>query len=306
MTSLATSPDANPGPPAPDDSQAVLAASGIGKRFGGVHALDDVSISVARGEVCGLIGPNGAGKTTLFDLLSGVQPVTTGRVIYQGVDITRKPATWRARHGLRRTFQKQQPFAHLTVEDNLMVAVEWRGGGGGVVADLVQFPLRKHRERARREAAREALRIFGLEGLGKERAGRLTIGQVRLLELARAFVDEPNVVLLDEPTSGLAETEIEYLAAAFERIRNERSCAVLLVEHDMAFVMRECSRVVVLNLGRRLAEGTPDEIRNHPEVAAAYLGSSTADSTGGEPAAATGAKPDAEQGTDTSRGSSTA
>jgi branched-chain amino acid transport system ATP-binding protein len=288
----------------------VLEATGIGKRFGGVQALDDVSISVARGEVCGLIGPNGAGKTTLFDLLSGVQSATTGRVVYQGVDITHKPATWRARHGLRRTFQKQQPFAHLTVEDNLMVAVEWRGGGGGVLADLVQFPLRKRRERARREAARDALRLFGLEGMGRERAGRLTIGQVRLLEMARAFVDEPKVVLLDEPTSGLAETEIEFLAAAFARIRNERSCAVLLVEHDMAFVMRECSRVVVLNLGRLLAEGTPDQIRNHPEVAAAYLGSSTAGESSGESSGASSGDSSAATGagssTETSRGSGTA
>ena len=121
---------------------------------------------------------------------------------------------------------------------------------------------------------REALTLFGLTNLARERAGRLTIGQIRLLEMARAFVDQPNVVLLDEPTSGLDETEIEYLAKAFELIRNERSCAVLLVEHDMAFVMRECSRVVVLNLGEQLAEGTPDEIRRHPDVTAAYLGSS--------------------------------
>jgi branched-chain amino acid transport system ATP-binding protein len=254
----------------------VLEASGIGKRFGGVTALDDVSISVAAGEVCGVIGPNGAGKTTLFDVLSGVQPATTGRVIYQGKDITRRTATWRARHGLKRTFQKQQPFSHLTVEDNLMVAVEWRGGGGGVLADLVRFPLRAKRERSRREAARTALATFGLESMARERAGRLTIGQIRLLEMARAVVDNPQVLLLDEPTSGLDEHEIDYLATALERIRSEQATAVLLVEHDMAFVMRECSRVVVLNLGRRLAEGSPDEIRRHPEVAAAYLGSSAA------------------------------
>jgi branched-chain amino acid transport system ATP-binding protein len=254
----------------------VLEATGIGKRFGGVTALDDVSISVARGEVFGLIGPNGAGKTTLFDVLSGVQHASAGRVVFEGNDITRRTATWRARHGVRRTFQKQQPFSHLTVEDNLMVAVEWRGGGGGIVADMVRFPLRKRREHSRRANALAALELFGLGDLAREKAGRLTIGQVRLLELARALVDEPQVLLLDEPTSGLAEAEISYLAAAFERIKAERSCAVMLVEHDMAFVMRECSRVMVLNLGRRLAEGSPDEIRGNPEVTAAYLGSSAA------------------------------
>ncbi len=223
---------------------------------------------------CGVIGPNGAGKTTLFDVLSGVQSATRGSVIYRGANITGKTATWRARHGLKRTFQKQQPFSHLSVEDNLLVAVEWRGGGGGVLADLVRSPFRARVERRRREQVREALDLFGLSDLSRERASRLTIGQIRLLEMARAAVDQPRVLLLDEPTSGLAETEIDYLARALERIRSERNCAVLLVEHDMAFVMRECGRVVVLNLGKRLAEGTPDEIRRHPEVAAAYLGSS--------------------------------
>jgi branched-chain amino acid transport system ATP-binding protein len=276
------SPDSSPSPsPSPDSSPSpgttpVLEATSIGKRFGGVHALDDVSISVVRGEICGLIGPNGAGKTTLFDVISGVQSASSGRVSLEGRDVSRRTATWRARHGLRRTFQKQQPFSDLTVEDNLMVAVEWRGKGGGVVADLLHSPWRKRVERHRREQVREALDAFGLSRLAKERAGRLTIGQIRLLELARAIVDQPLVMLLDEPTSGLDETEIGYLASALDRIRDERSCAVLLVEHDMSFVMRECSRVMVLNLGRRLAEGTPDEIRHHPEVTAAYLGSSAA------------------------------
>jgi branched-chain amino acid transport system ATP-binding protein len=254
----------------------VLEAHGIGKRFGGVTALDDVSISATPGEICGLIGPNGAGKTTLFDVLSGLQSASTGRVMYQGADVTRRTATWRARHGLRRTFQKQQPFSYLTVEDNLMVAVEWRGGGGGVVADLLRSPLRSRIERRRRAQVREALDLFGLSRLARQRAGQLTIGQIRLLEMARAAVDQPRVLLLDEPTSGLDETEIGRLASALERIRAEQACAVLLVEHDMSFVMRECSRVVVLNLGRQLAEGPPDEIRGNAEVTAAYLGSSAA------------------------------
>jgi branched-chain amino acid transport system ATP-binding protein len=254
----------------------VLEAVAIGKKFGGVTALDDVSISVVRGEICGLIGPNGAGKTTLFDVISGVQQASAGRVSFQGSDISGRTATWRSRHGLRRTFQKQQPFSHLTVEDNLMVAVEWRGGGGGVVADLLRSPLRKRVEHQRREQVREALELFGLSTLARQRAGQLTIGQIRLLEMARATVDKPQAMLLDEPTSGLDETEIGYLARALDRIRAEQTCAVLLVEHDMSFVMRECSRVVVLNLGRLLAEGTPEQIRRHPEVTAAYLGSSAA------------------------------
>ena len=231
-------------------------------------------LSVAPGEVCGLIGPNGAGKTTLFDVISGVTPPTTGEVLLSGRNITRRTSTWRARHGIRRTFQKQQPFAHLTVEDNLLVATEWRGGGGGVLADLVRSPTRTRHERQRRERTAEALAAFGLESLRRERAGRLTIGQIRLVEMARALVDQPAVLLLDEPTSGLAEQEIVHLARALDQIRENRSCAVLLVEHDMGFVMRECGRVVVLNLGDVLATGTPDEIRQHPAVTAAYLGTS--------------------------------
>jgi branched-chain amino acid transport system ATP-binding protein len=255
-------------------SDAALAVVGVGKRFGGVRALNDVSLSVAPGEVCGLIGPNGAGKTTLFDVISGITPPSAGRVLLRGKDISRHTSTWRARHGIKRTFQKQQPFAYLTVEDNLLVATEWRGGGGGILGDLVHSPTRKRPEKRRRERTAEALEAFGLASLRKERVGRLTIGQIRLVEMARAWVDEPAVLLLDEPTSGLAEHEAMHLARAFEQIRADRSCAVLLVEHDMSFVMRECGRVVVLNLGEVLAAGTPDEIRRHPAVTAAYLGTS--------------------------------
>lgn len=253
---------------------AALGVVGVGKRFGGVRALHDVSLSVAPGEVCGLIGPNGAGKTTLFDVISGVTAPSTGRVLLRGKDITGRTSTWRARHGIKRTFQKQQPFAHLTVEDNLLVATEWRGGGGGILADLVRSPTRTREEKRRRERTADALEAFGLSALRRERAGRLTIGQIRLVEMARAFMDEPSVLLLDEPTSGLAEQEVVHLAQALEKIRADRSCAVLLVEHDMSFVMRECGRVVVLNLGELLAAGTPDEIRQHPAVTAAYLGTS--------------------------------
>jgi branched-chain amino acid transport system ATP-binding protein len=255
-------------------NDAALAVVGVGKRFGGVRALNDVSLSVAPGEVCGLIGPNGAGKTTLFDVISGVTSPSAGRVLLRGKNITGHTSTWRARHGIKRTFQKQQPFAHLTVEDNLLVATEWRGGGGGILADLVRSPTRTREEKRRRERTVDVLEAFGLSSLRRERAGRLTIGQIRLVEMARALIDEPRVLLLDEPTSGLAEQEVVHLARALEQIRDDRSCAVLLVEHDMSFVMRECGRVVVLNLGEVLAAGTPDEIRQHPAVTAAYLGTS--------------------------------
>jgi branched-chain amino acid transport system ATP-binding protein len=269
-----TQPAPGTAPLADPARNAALAVVGVGKRFGGVRALNDVSLSVAPGEVCGLIGPNGAGKTTLFDVISGVTSPSAGRVLLRDKDITGRTPTWRARHGIRRTFQKQQPFAHLTVEDNLLVATEWRGGGGGILGDLVRLPTRTREEKKRRERTADALEAFGLSGLRRERAGRLTIGQIRLVEMARAMVDQPHVLLLDEPTSGLAEQEVVHLARALEQIRADRTCAVLLVEHDMSFVMRECGRVVVLNLGEVLAAGTPDEIRQHPAVTAAYLGTS--------------------------------
>ncbi|MGD9995516.1 MAG: ABC transporter ATP-binding protein [Ilumatobacteraceae bacterium] len=241
-------------------------------RFGGVVALDSVTMRVHRGEVCGLIGPNGAGKTTLFDVLSGVRPPNSGRVLLDGHDITRRSATWRARHGVRRTFQRQQIFGGLSVEDNVLTALEWRGGGGGFVADMLGLPTRRRRERERRELAQATLADLRIEARADDLAGAAPIGVARELEVARAVVDRDalSVLLLDEPTSGLAERERDHLGEVIDHERS-RGTAVVLVEHDVEFVMRHCDRIVVLNLGRVIAVGTPAEIRAHPEVLAAYL-----------------------------------
>ncbi|MFE5711611.1 ABC transporter ATP-binding protein [Streptomyces sp. NPDC056501] len=239
----------------------LLHAAGVGVRFGGVHALRDVTVSVRPGEVCGLIGPNGAGKTTLFDVLSGIRRPDGGSVALAGEDITRRSPAWRARHGIRRTFQRQQLFGQLTVADNLMVAQDWRGGLGP--------GARRHRERA---AA--VLRECGLDELTDAYAGALPVGQARMVELARALADPPRVLLLDEPASGTTAEERRRLAAVVRHMAQEEKCAVLLVEHNVPFVMELCSRVVVLDLGRVLAEGTPDEVRADPAVREAYLGTS--------------------------------
>ncbi|MEU2432777.1 MULTISPECIES: ABC transporter ATP-binding protein [unclassified Streptomyces] len=234
----------------------VLEAHDVGVRFGGVRALHGVGLGLRPGEVCGLIGPNGAGKTTLFDVVSGIRRADEGRIVLAGADITRRSSVWRARHGLRRTFQRQQLFGQLTVRDNLLVAQEWRRGAAA----------------SRRERAAAVLRECGMDPLAERYAGGLPVGQARMVELARALADPPRVLLLDEPASGMSADERALLAAVIRHTAEERNCAVLLVEHNVAFVMELCSRVVVLDLGEVLAEGTPEEIRADPRVAAAYLG----------------------------------
>jgi branched-chain amino acid transport system ATP-binding protein len=259
-----------PGPTPPP--RAGLKVQGVGVSFSGVVALRDVSLEVQRGEVLGLIGPNGAGKTTLFDVVSGLRPPESGSIFFDGNDITRHSAVARSRAGIRRTFQRQQVFGRLTVEENLLTATEWRGGGGGILADLVAFPPRKRIERRRRQAVNDVLAMCGLEPFRKTMAGSLPIGTARMVELGRALAESPSLLLLDEPTSGLGGAEVEHLSEVIRRLKAELSCAILLVEHDITFVMSHCDRIVVLQLGEVLAGGTPSEIQANQEVRNAYLG----------------------------------
>jgi branched-chain amino acid transport system ATP-binding protein len=253
-------------------AEPVMRAVDISVRFGGVAALSGVTVDARAGEVVGVIGPNGAGKTTLFDVLSGIRPPTSGRILYRGEDITRRSPTWRSRRGIRRTFQRQQMFGWLTVEENVLVALEWRGGGGGLVGDLLALPTRRGRERERRRQSDEVLELCGLGDVRSQPAGKLPIGRARMVEMARAIVDEPQLLLLDEPTSGLEESESRALGDSIQAVCRERGCAVLLVEHDVGFVMERCDSIVVLNLGAVIAVGAPDEVRDDPAVQEAYLG----------------------------------
>jgi branched-chain amino acid transport system ATP-binding protein len=245
---------------------------GVTVKFGGIIALDDVSVTVRPGEVLGLIGPNGAGKTTLFDVIAGVRIPDRGSVWLEGSDVTRAAATTRARKGMRRTFQRVQTFGWLTVEDNVLAAVEWRGGSGGFLADLVSWQGRRKLEQARRARVEGVLVRCGLGDVSQRLASSLPIGTARMVELARAIVDEPTVLLLDEPASGLDDQEMNRLAQQILNVRDSTGCSIVLVEHNAAFVMGLSDRIVVLDQGRVLAEGRPEEIQQNQAVRDAYLG----------------------------------
>ncbi len=254
------------------DADTMLRLSDITVRFGGISALGGVSFEARKGEVLGIIGPNGAGKTTLFDVIAGERAPNAGRVVLDGQDVTHQASTERARSGLRRTFQRVQTFGWLSVEDNVLAALEWRGGGGGVLADLVRFPTRRRRERERRGRVEEVLERCGLMPVRGELAGSLPIGVARMVEFARAIVDPPKLLLLDEPASGLDETETQRLGDQIQAVRDETNCLVLVVEHNAGFVMQQSDRVVVLDLGAVLAEGLPAEVQRNQAVRDAYLG----------------------------------
>jgi branched-chain amino acid transport system ATP-binding protein len=249
----------------------VLALDGVTVQFGGIRAVDSASMTVRPGAVRGLIGPNGAGKTTLFDVISGLRRPNAGTVRMSGVDVTSWSPTRRARHGVRRTFQRVQVFGRLSVADNLLIALEHHGGGGGLPADFVAWPPRRRHERLRRERAAEIGELCGLGAVLDQPAASLPIGLARQVELARALIDRPKLLLLDEPTSGLDETEWVRLGNLIRQVSAEHSCAIVLVEHNVPFVMDHCEQITVLELGRVIADGTPDEVRADPAVRAAYF-----------------------------------
>jgi branched-chain amino acid transport system permease protein len=235
---------------------AVLEAVEVGKRFGGVHALRNVSLRLREGDVVGLIGPNGSGKTTFLNCLSGVFPPTTGRVALDGRPIPRRGHAV-ARRGVVRTFQNIRLFGWLTALQNVEVGALGAG--------------RARRSSSHRQA-RDTLAKLGIERLADRYAGTLSYGDQRRLEIARALAAEPRFLLLDEPAAGMNEAESAELGAAVQAIRKEHSCGVLVVEHDLRLIMRICDHVVVLNEGEVIASGSPGDVRTDPAVVAAYIG----------------------------------
>ena len=249
---------------------ALLKVEGVSKQFGGIEALRDVSFSVHEGQIKALIGPNGAGKTTLFNVASGSLRPSAGRVVFADVDVARKPPHHVCKLGLGRTFQHSHLFEAMSVLENVAVGHYCRTKTGLAAAALT-LPSHRREERQTRKAALEALKRVGLERRADELAGSLPMGERHLVEIARALAAGPRLMLLDEPAAGLNDHETGRLAEAVAKIRDE-GVTVLLVEHDMSFVMDISDEVVVLDHGVKIAEGPPLIIQENEEVIKAYLG----------------------------------
>ena len=234
-----------------------LVARHIRKDFAGLRAVDDVSFEIARGEIVGLIGPNGSGKTTTINVLTGLLPITAGEVFVGATNITGWPAHKIARAGLARTFQVVKLFKDFTVIENVEVGAISAGGVSRTEA---------------RQRAERILEQMGIARMANVPAGALPQGEERRIEIARALATEPSFLLLDEPGAGLNDAEIEVLLPTLTRIREQTGCGMLVVDHDMRLIMGLCDRLHVLNFGRTIAEGTPDQVRREPAVIEAYLG----------------------------------
>lgn len=248
----------------------MLEVGGIRQVFGGVTALDDVSFTVNQGDITGVIGPNGAGKTTLFNIITGIYTRTAGTVTFNGREISDLPAEHLARLGMVRTFQNIELFSQMTVLENVMVGLHTRSKCG-MLACALRMPWALAEERQIHSEAMKWLEFTGIAELASVEAGNLPFGKGRLLELARAMACQPKILLMDEPAAGLNSQETVGLARLVRAIR-DTGVTVVLVEHDMELVMDICDRIIVLNLGKKLAEGTPREIQENSEVIAAYLG----------------------------------
>ena len=240
-------------------------------RFGGVTALDEVSFAVASGEICGLIGPNGAGKTSLFNCVSRLYAPNSGSIRFAGAPLETTPRHAIAKLGVARTFQNLALFETLSVRENVMVGVHALARGG-FLANALALPLVRREERKTWERADALIAEFSLRAVAHRPVGDLPFGARKRVELARALAVEPKLILLDEPAAGLNHEEVDALAGEIRGIRDRRGVSILVVEHHMNLVMRISDKVVALDFGRKIADGTPDEVRAHPDVVRAYLG----------------------------------
>jgi ABC-type branched-subunit amino acid transport system ATPase component len=248
-----------------------LTVEAVTVRFGGLVAVDGATLHAPRGRLTGLIGPNGAGKTTLFNVCSGLQAPTAGRILLDGSEVTRSSAARRARAGLGRTFQRMELYDDLSVRDNVAMGREAYLAGGGLTSQLLGG---RGQRRIIDEATESALELCGLTALERRAAGDLSTGQRRLVELARVLAGPYTLLLLDEPSSGLDQRETARFDEVLRAAMQQRDLGILMVEHDMELVMGICDHLFVLEFGHIIFEGSPAEVRDSAKVRSAYLGAS--------------------------------
>jgi len=270
-TKLAPMPNVNFLPERDVGFPPVLECRALGIDFGGLTAVNDFNLAVGRTEIAGLIGPNGAGKTTVFNLLTKVSQPTRGAILLNGVDLLDKTPVQVSKMGIARTFQNIRLFANLSVGDNVKIGLH-NQFKYNEISGVLRLPSYWKQEKAANERARELLSIFDMQDMADARAGSLPYGAQRRLEIVRALATKPSLLLLDEPAAGMNPSETAELMENIVKIRDMFHIAIFLIEHDMRLVMGICEGICVVNFGHIIAKGTPDEIRDNPEVIEAYLG----------------------------------